>query len=57
MPRARVTELAYHDEALASLVLPRGTLHFTRGIGSGLSRRNGDPNGVIWAVGDRGPNL
>jgi hypothetical protein len=25
--------------------------------GSGLSRREGDPAGEVWAVGDRGPNL
>ena len=57
MPDAHVTELAYHDEELACLVFPGGTLRVTRGIGSGLSRRAGDPEGVVWAVGDRGPNL
>jgi hypothetical protein len=57
MSKAHVTELAYHDEELASLPLPRGTLRVTRGIGSGLSRRAEDADGIVWAVGDRGPNL
>ena len=57
MSRAHVTELAYHDEELACLVLPRDTLRVTRGIGSGLSRRAGESGDIVWAVGDRGPNL
>jgi len=27
------------------------------GYGSGLSVRRGDPPGIVWAVGDRGPNI
>lgn len=27
------------------------------GLGSGLARRPSDPPGVVWAVGDRGPNI
>jgi hypothetical protein len=57
MPHAHVTELAYDDEELARLSFPSDTLRVTRGIGSGLTRRAGDPEGVAWAVRDRGPNL
>ena len=51
------TRLDYTDELLATLDLPGGTLRVTRGLGSGLSRRAGDAPGVVWAIGDRGPNL
>jgi hypothetical protein len=53
----RATRLAYDDELLGALDLPGGTLRVTRGLGSGLSRRAGDAPGVVWVVGDRGPNL
>lgn len=51
------TPLQYEDELLATLNLPGGQLMILRGVGSGLTRRSGDPEGVFWAVGDRGPNL
>ncbi|HEX8301417.1 esterase-like activity of phytase family protein [Sphingomonas sp.] len=51
------TRLKYTDELLDTLDLPLRPLRITRGIGSGLARRSGDPEGVFWAVGDRGPNL
>jgi hypothetical protein len=54
MIKAVVTPLAFQDQQLAALDLPGGRLTVTRGLGSGLSRA---PNGRIWAVGDRGPNL
>jgi hypothetical protein len=57
MTNTHVTELAFADEELAQLDFPRETLRVTRGIGSGLTRRNSDAPGVVWAVGDRGPNL
>ncbi|MFD1951685.1 esterase-like activity of phytase family protein [Sphingomonas arantia] len=57
MSHTKVTELAYQDETLATLDLPNGTLRVTRGLGSGLTRRAGDPPGIVWAIGDRGPNL
>ncbi|MEG3088787.1 esterase-like activity of phytase family protein [Sphingomonas sp. PB4P5] len=57
MSHDHVTQLAYHDEELACLELPGGRLRVTRGLGSGLTRRIGDPDGIVWAVGDRGPNL
>lgn len=51
------TRLAYDDELLTTLSLPRAPLAVRRGVGSGLTRRAGDPAGVFWAVGDRGPNM
>lgn len=54
---ARVTPLSYVDDLLGSIDLPRRTLKVTRGLGSGLAHRAGDPADRIWAVGDRGPNL
>ena len=51
------TRLLFDDELLATIELPRAPLHVWRGVGSGLTRRAGDPPGVVWAVGDRGPNL
>ena len=51
------TRLHFDDELLTTLGLPGGPLNVWRGLGSGLTRREDDPPGVIWAVGDRGPNL
>ena len=51
------TRLLFDDELLATLQLPGAPLAVWRGVGSGLTRRAGDPPGVVWAVGDRGPNL
>ena len=53
----RATRLDYADEVLGAIDLPGGPLRVTRGLGSGLSRRVGDSPGMVWAVGDRGPNL
>ena len=55
--RPTVTRLAFSDEYLGSIELPQGMLQITRGLGSGLARRKGDPQETIWAIGDRGPNL
>ena len=55
--RPRATLLDFTDETLVTLSLPGGALTITRGLGSGLARRAGDPPGTIWAIGDRGPNL
>jgi hypothetical protein len=53
----RLERLHYADEELAELDLPGGRLRITRGLGSGLARRRSDPPGILWSVGDRGPNL
>jgi hypothetical protein len=52
-----VERLDWADEPLGGIELPKGTMRFRSGFGSGLSRRAGDPPGIVWAVGDRGPNL
>lgn len=53
----RIERLAWRDQVLAEARLPKRTLTVTLGLGSGLSRRPGDPPGRLWAVGDRGANL
>jgi Esterase-like activity of phytase len=52
-----VERLAWADEPLGEIELPKRAMRFRSGFGSGLSRRLGDPPGVVWAVGDRGPNI
>lgn len=55
--KPKVTELKWRDAPLARVRTPKGKLRLTLGLGSGLSRRDGDPPGIVWAIGDRGPNL
>jgi hypothetical protein len=52
---ARVRRLSYTDEAPGVIDLPTRPLAVTRGLGSGLAHRAGDPPTTIWAVGDRVP--
>lgn len=52
-----VERLDWADQPLGEIELPKRTMRFRSGFGSGLSRRPGDPPGIIWAVGDRGPNI
>jgi hypothetical protein len=52
-----VTRLAWADRLLDTVETPKGRLRITLGLGSGLARRAGDPPGVVWAIGDRGPNI
>jgi hypothetical protein len=56
-PAITVTRLTWTDQPLDAVETPRGRLRITLGLGSGLARRVGDPPGVVWAIGDRGPNL
>lgn len=56
-PRFTVERLAWQDQPLGEVALPAGVLRATLGLGSGLTRRPGDPPGRLWALGDRGPNL
>lgn len=37
--------------------MPAGTMVLTRSLTSGLTQRAGDPAGVFWGAGDRGPNI
>jgi hypothetical protein len=52
-----VERLDWADEALGRIELPKQTMRFRSSFGSGLSRRPADPPGIVWAVGDRGPNI
>ena len=53
----RATRLSFYDETLGRIALPGDDLVVTRGVGSGLTRRAGDPPDKFWAIGDRGPNF
>lgn len=57
VPPFTVKRLTWRDEPLGSVDTPNGRLPITRGLGSGLCRRAGDPQGQLYAIGDRGPNL
>ena len=57
MNSPRVTRLAWSDAELGTLDLPRGSIRLRSGFGSGLTRRAGEPEGRVWAVCDRGPNI
>ena len=52
-----VERLDWTDAPLGEIDLPKGKMRIRSGFGSGLSRRPGDPPGLVWAVGDRGPNI
>lgn len=52
-----VTRLTWTDPPLGGIDLPKARLEMVAGFGSGLARRAGDASDVLWAVGDRGPNL
>jgi hypothetical protein len=54
---ATVERLAWTDPEIGTIALPRAPLILRTGLGSGLTRRQGDPPGHVWAVGDRGPNI
>ena len=56
-PTFTVERLQWEDEALGTIPLPGGTMELRASFGSGLTRRASDPPGIVWAVGDRGPNL
>jgi hypothetical protein len=52
-----VTRLAWTEQTLGTVPFPKQPLIIRSGFGSGLARRQGDPDGHIWAIGDRGPNI
>jgi hypothetical protein len=54
---AAVERLAWSDLPLGEIALPKAELALTLGLGSGLTRRETDPPGRVFAVTDRGPNL
>ena len=56
-PACTMTRLAWRDEVLGRIDFPSGAMELRTSFGSGLARRAGDPPGVVWGVGDRGPNI
>jgi hypothetical protein len=54
MPATTITRLQFTDECLAEIACPKRKLRILRGLGSGLTRA---PDGRLFAIGDRGPNL
>ncbi|HEV2747187.1 MAG TPA: esterase-like activity of phytase family protein [Allosphingosinicella sp.] len=52
-----VRRLAWSDPELGTIDTPKLPMRIVAGFGSGLTRRRGDPAGIVWAIGDRGPNL
>ncbi|MFM5949436.1 MAG: esterase-like activity of phytase family protein [Novosphingobium sp.] len=49
--------LEWTDLPLARLPMPKDEMVLHRSLTSGLCQRAGDPAGVFWGVGDRGPNI
>ncbi|HEY0626304.1 MAG TPA: esterase-like activity of phytase family protein [Allosphingosinicella sp.] len=56
-PHYQIQRLDWTDPDLGSIDMPKGKLELRAGFGSGLTRRQSDPPGTLWAVCDRGPNL
>jgi len=56
-PRYSVQRLAWSDPHLGTIDCPKRPMELVASFGSGLTRRAGDPPGIIWGVGDRGPNF
>ncbi|MFG1410087.1 esterase-like activity of phytase family protein [Xanthobacter sp. VTT E-85241] len=57
-PAATVEMLSLPPLPLGRVEIPSGkTLTLNVGFGSGLFRAPSDPEGVIWAITDRGPNV
>ncbi len=54
MPDTTITRLQFSDDCLAEIACPKRKLRILRGLGSGLTR---SPDGRLFAIGDRGPNL
>ena len=52
-----IRRLDWSDPELGPVQCPKGAMPLLAGYGSGLSIRPGDPPGIVWAVGDRGPNI
>ncbi|MFG1421055.1 esterase-like activity of phytase family protein [Roseixanthobacter liquoris] len=58
LPAARVEVPTLPPLPLGRVDIPHGkTLNLNVGLGSGLFRAASDPEGVIWAITDRGPNI
>ena len=57
MAKVDVEELEYKDQRLGGIDLPKRRLELTAGFGSGLATAPGSSGKLVWAIGDRGPNL
>jgi hypothetical protein len=49
-----ITRLQFEDQQLTEIPCPKRIMKISRGLGSGLTR---SPDGRLFAIGDRGPNL
>lgn len=56
MKVVRTQRLAYRDPPAGTIAMPAGPLAIHYSFGSGLAGSAAEP-GVVWGVGDRGPNL
>jgi hypothetical protein len=56
-PLCSVQRLAWTDPHLTTIECPKRPMEIIASFGSGLARRAGDQPGIVWGVGDRGPNL
>ncbi len=54
MPNPTITRLQFEDGQLAEIQCPKRMMRISRGLGSGLAY---SPDGRLFAIGDRGPNL
>jgi hypothetical protein len=57
MDAVTVEELEWSEQPLGEVELPKERLQLAAGFGSGLATRSGQPSDLVWAIGDRGPNL
>lgn len=57
-PPFRLSRLRWEDSPLGDVRFgDEKVMKLRSGFGSGLARRASDPEGVLWAVSDRGPNI
>ena len=57
MTDVRVQELHWQEQPLGEIAFPREVLKLNAGFGSGLTAVPGGGGALVWAIGDRGPNL
>jgi hypothetical protein len=57
-PSFTIERISWREVSLGAIALKNDRrMRLTMGIGSGLALRKGDPDGTVWAIADRGPNL
>ncbi|HEX8533101.1 MAG TPA: esterase-like activity of phytase family protein [Allosphingosinicella sp.] len=57
LPKCKIDRLGWSDPPLGTIECPKRPMVLSASFGSGLTRRRGDPPGILWGLGDRGPNL